>query len=105
MCETDCTYKSPPINKIIKFFQAKGICDHAVFKLSSEPVIAFELFDQGNLRRRTPFYEQSMETLKRRAPQEIEAEAERRRQEFNALYGGNWIVVQTWNLYFEEIPI
>lgn len=102
-CEAQRTYKSPPLNNVLKYLSAKKAWDRGI--LQPEPVKVFELFDQEKPRRKMAFYESSLAALKKRKPHEIEQEAEIRRHGCNAMYSSNWVLCKDWMQYFEGIPI
>lgn len=99
-CETQRTYKIPPINNILKYLSAKKAWDSS--KAQPEAVKVFELYDQENPRRRISFWESSLEALKKRDPHEIEQEAQRKRLGCNSMYSGNFVLIMDWKKYFDE---
>lgn len=102
-CEAKRTYKSPPINNILKYLISEKAWDKGTLQREPAlPVLAFELFDQENPRRRMKFYESSLAALKRREPHEIEKEAEQTRLGCNELYKCNFVLLMEWKRHFEE---
>jgi hypothetical protein len=99
-CEANRTYKSPPINNILKYLSAKKAYDSS--RAQPEAVKVFELYDQENPKRRTSFFESSLEALKRRDPYEIEQEAQRKRIALNVMYSSNFVLIMDWKQYFDE---
>ena len=115
--EVDYTKKTPPINKILKFFILQEAHDENRRGARRKPAKVFEVFCEDwqpnhipggpPIKRHYSAWSASLAELKARDPHEIEQEAERVRQDLINRYSGNWVVNRLWMQYFEEgsIPI
>jgi hypothetical protein len=99
LSEQEVQGKSPKMGKIFKALSARRTFE---IKPKPESIKVFELFDQDNPRKRQPFFVGSEKELRNRTDQSYESEAEHKRNIFNTLYGGNWVVIQDWKKYFTE---
>lgn len=91
--------KTPKLGKVLTALSSRN----ATVKMPKpEAVKVYELFDQDNPSRRQSFWSRSEIELKSRTEHSYETEAEHKRSVFNAIYGGNWVVIQDWKRYFNE---
>lgn len=97
LAEQDYQGKCPKIGKVLKALSARKAC---IVANKTRPIKVFELFDQDSPQKKQAYFVGSDKELRSRPEQSYERESEKRRQDFDSLYGGNWIVIQDWRKYF-----
>jgi hypothetical protein len=85
-----------------KIFTALKTRKAHIVAIKPDPIKVFELYDQDKPHRKQAFFVGSERELRSRPAQSYEAESESKRKRLNALYGGQWLVLQDWLRHFKK---